>query len=98
MKELIPRAHHETVRRTMIGLLQERQLTASALSKETGNPEKEIYAHLDQIKRSVSLIIIPAECNACGYQFKDREKTRKPSKCPKCKGTSINQPAFTLKR
>lgn len=97
MKEIIPKAHHETVRQTMIGLLQGRQLTAIAISKETGKPEKEIYDHLDQIKQSVSLLMTPAECNTCGYQFKNREKTRKPSKCPKCKGTYINQPAFTIK-
>jgi predicted Zn-ribbon and HTH transcriptional regulator len=97
MKEIIPKAYHETVRQAIINQLQGRQLTAGALSKEIGRPEKEIYDHLEQIKRTVSLVTIPAECNACGYQFKDREKARKPSKCPKCKGTYINQPSFSIK-
>lgn len=35
-------------------------------------------------------------CRSCGYVFKDLEKARIPSKCPKCKSERIAPPAFML--
>lgn len=96
MKEIIPIERYETVRQEIIKLLQERKLTASALSKITRKPEKEVYAHLEQIKKSGVLSIIPAECSDCGFKFKDRDRANKPGKCPQCKSTFITPPLFTV--
>lgn len=96
MKEIIPIERYETVRQEIIKLLQETRLAASALSKMTRKSEKEIYSHLEQIKKSGVLSIIPAECSDCGFKFKDRERTNKPGKCPKCKSTFITPPLFTM--
>ena len=96
MKEIIPTERHETIRQEIVKLLQERSLAANALSKLTRRREKEIYSHLEQIKKSGALAIIPAECSDCGFKFKDRDRANKPGKCPKCKGTFITPPLFTM--
>lgn len=97
MKEAIPQERHETVRQEIVRLLSGRKLSASLLSQRVRKSEKEIYSHLDQIKKSVDLMIISAECGQCGYQFKNREKTRKPGKCPHCKSSHIEQPQFYIR-
>ncbi|MEM0087359.1 MAG: hypothetical protein QXT33_04965 [Thermofilum sp.] len=35
-------------------------------------------------------------CRSCGYVFKDLEKARIPSRCPRCKSERISPPAFML--
>ena len=60
MKEIIPKERNETIRQELMRLLEGNQLSASDLSKEIRKSEKEIYDHLEQIKRSGLLIIIPA--------------------------------------
>ena len=96
MKEIIPKERNETIRQELMRLLEGNQLSASDLSKEIRKSEKEIYDHLEQIKRSGLLIIIPARCNDCGYIFEKRDRPKKPGKCPRCKGTHIEQPLFSI--
>ena len=96
MKEIIPQERNATIRQELMRLLAGSQLSVSVLSKEIRKSEKEIYDHLEQIKRSGLLLIIPARCNDCGYLFEKRARPKKPSKCPKCKGTHIEQPLFSI--
>ena len=97
MKEIIPQERHETIRRELMRLLEDGELSVSALSKEIRLSEKEILYHLEQLRLSGALIIIPAECRDCGYVFVKRERVGKPGKCPKCKGTHIEQPLFSMR-
>ncbi|MBL8258790.1 MAG: ArsR family transcriptional regulator [Candidatus Competibacteraceae bacterium] len=97
MKAAIPSERHETIRQELRRLLSERKWAVNALSKAVRLSEKEIYAHLELLRRAGLLSIVPAECGDCRYAFAGREKAKKPSKCPKCKGTYINPPLFTLK-
>ncbi|MCP5424143.1 MAG: transcriptional regulator [Gammaproteobacteria bacterium] len=96
MKEVIPQQRTETIRQELLRMLDGRMLPASVLSKQIGKPEKEIYYHLDQIKRTGQLVIHQAECSDCGHLFKWRIKVQKPSRCPQCKGTHIEQPWFSV--
>ncbi len=97
MKEAAPFERHETIRQQLKALLGEKMWPASALSKVVRLSEKEVYGHLESMKRIGLLAVTPAACGDCGYTFTEREKTKKPSKCPKCKGTYINPPLFALR-
>ena len=98
MKEIIPQERHETIRQEIIRLLDGNRLPVGVLSKEVRLSEREIYAHLEQIKRSGLLLIIPAECDDCGFVFAGRDRVKKPGKCPRCRSTHIEPPLFNLKR
>jgi len=92
----IPEERKRTVRQEIIALLQEETLSAGDLSKLIGKSEKEIYDQLSQIQKSNSLTIEPAECFSCGFVFEERERTRRPGKCPKCRSTRISAPLFSI--
>ena len=68
--------------------------------------KNEIYDHLSHIAKTVrqkskgleALLMIPPVCKSCGYVFKDLEKPKRPSKCPKCKSERIEKPKFKISR
>lgn len=96
MKERIPEERKETVRQEIINLLKNSKHTVGSLSKQVHRSEKEIIDHLSHIAIHKNVIIDPAECIKCGYVFHDRIKIKKPSKCPKCKGTYIEEPIYSI--
>lgn len=97
MKETIPQKRFETVRQEIIRLLDGNKLPVSIISKEIRKSEREINDHLDQIAKSGILAIIPSECADCGFVFKNRDRSKKPGKCPSCKSTHLSPPLFTVK-
>lgn len=97
MKDIIPQKRSETVRQEIIRLLDGNKLSVSMISKEIRKSEREINDHLDQIAKSGILIIIPSECADCGFIFKNRDRSKKPGKCPSCKSTHLCPPLFTAK-
>jgi predicted Zn-ribbon and HTH transcriptional regulator len=42
------------------------------------------------------LVMVPPMCLNCGYVFKDLERPRKPSRCPRCKSERISEPKFMI--
>jgi len=42
--------------------------------------------------------MIPARCSFCGYEFRERDKVKRPSRCPRCKSERIHGPWFFLKK
>ncbi|MBI4844841.1 MAG: transcriptional regulator [Nitrospirae bacterium] len=94
----VPAERHETIRRSIITMLQGRTLSAKDISADVRISEKDVYEHLEHIqkKRDVSLVVHPAGCRKCGYQFTKREKLRKPGRCPECRGESITEPRFSV--
>ena len=97
-KMTVPRERNETIRQELLRLLSGNSLQIGVISKELGESEKEIYDYLNQLNETNKLTIIPAECGKCGYKYENRRKVRKPSKCPRCKGTYIKPPEYTLKK
>ncbi len=78
-------------------------LTAKDISGKVGISEKEVYDHLEHIRKSLGgihglLAIFPSECRKCGFEFRKRERLRKPGKCPVCHGEAIKPPAFSIKQ
>jgi len=100
-KPFAPADRKETVRRRILSLLSDRPLTARQISAEVGIPEKEAYAHLPHVKKTVgnlgaTLTVTPAERNGCGFIFRKRERPTRPGRCPLCRGESISEPLFAV--
>jgi predicted Zn-ribbon and HTH transcriptional regulator len=100
-KPIVPADRKETVRRRILSLLSGHSLTARQISAEVGIPEREAYAHMPHVKRTVArlggrLAVTPAECRQCGYVFRKRERPNKPGRCPVCRGESISEPLFAV--
>jgi predicted Zn-ribbon and HTH transcriptional regulator len=96
-----PPERGETVRRKILALLSRTPLSAKQISARAGIPEKEVVAHLPHLKRTVGqrgerLAVLPAECRRCGFLFRKRERPKRPSRCPVCRGESISEPLFRL--
>jgi hypothetical protein len=85
----------------MILLLSEGNCTARELSQTLGIREKEVYAHLAHIARSVvpkgqRLLILSSRCLSCGYVFDTRKRFTKPGRCPSCKNQRIEEPRYRI--
>ncbi len=70
------------------------------LSGAAGLSEKELPALLDKLQRSLQrsgerLETLPALCQRCGLRFGE-DKTKRPSRCPKCKSERLSPPRFRL--
>lgn len=97
----IPVERHETVRREIFSALKGRPLSAREISAAVHIPEKEVYGHLEHIRKTVSkkeltLVINPAECLKCGFVFRKRERLTKPGRCPVCRSELIQEPLFSI--
>lgn len=58
-----------------------------------------LYEELEHVaaslkRRGYKLRIVPARCKACGYEFRDREKLKRPGRCPRCRSERITPPLF----
>ena len=98
----IPEERHETIRRQIITMLRTAAVSAKDISAEVRIPEKEVYEHLDHIRRTINkrehqFEVVPAECLKCGFVFSKRERLKKPGKCPVCKKELIQEPLFSIK-
>ncbi len=97
----VPVEQPATLRQQIVALLQQQAVSAKDLSMAVGLPEKQIYHHLEHIRRSFQqqqkqLHIEPAVCKKCGFSFTKRQRFHKPSKCPICRGQAIEEPRFSL--
>jgi len=98
----VPVEMHDTVRHGIESALGEGPRSAKELSAVVRISEKEVYGHLEHIRKSITpsgrhLVVTPAECKKCGFEFAKRERLKKPGKCPVCKGESIHAPLFEIK-
>jgi|UniRef100_A0A7J2U5Y4 predicted Zn-ribbon and HTH transcriptional regulator len=83
----------------------EEPLTAEDIARMFEIDVNEVYEHLEHIAKSIrrmysgkkALVMVPPRCRKCGYIFKDLEKPKKPSKCPRCKSEWIEPPRFIIK-
>ena len=76
-------------------------MDARSLSQALRIQEKEVYAHLNHVGRSIEtgnrkLVIEPSKCLACGYIFKDRKRFARPGKCPQCKRSHLQSPSYRI--
>lgn len=99
MTQYTDRNKARTIRQRIIDLLSEDEMNARELSQAIGIKEKEVYAHLPHVARSTAaqrkkLVVRPARCLACGYVFGDRKRLTRPGRCPRCKGSHLQEPAY----
>ena len=92
----------ETVRRKIIRLLEDGDLTALDISGAAGIREREVYDHLVHIDRSLKsrgrrIEIVPSECLGCGFVFSDRRRFTRPGRCPRCRGVRIAHPVYRIR-
>lgn len=76
-------------------------MTALELSSAVGIPHKAVAEHLEHLRRSARAAgerfeIEPAECPACGFVFRDRERLTRPSRCPVCRSERVEAPRFRV--
>jgi transcriptional regulator len=91
----------ETVRQRLRAALVGRTYSARELSGMLSIPEREVYGHLEHLRRTLqasdrSLVVIPSRCRKCGFLFRKRDKLKKPGRCPQCRETLISEPLFTI--
>lgn len=70
------------------------------ISQELGISERDALDHLEHLSRARAggerLRVIPAECLACGYVFRERQRLGKPGRCPVCKAGHIAPPMYEI--
>ena len=90
----------QTRRQQITQLLKEQHRTAFGISKAVGAPVKTILDDLPHIRRSLKgsekWVVEHAECEDCGYVFRDRARFTTPSRCPKCRSESIQDAVFGI--
>jgi predicted Zn-ribbon and HTH transcriptional regulator len=96
-----PAAAVETPRQAIRRLLAAAPCTAHDLSALVRLPEKEIVPHLEHLARSLRgaserLEVEPAQCDDCGYVFRDRRRLARPSACPMCRSQRLSAPVFRI--
>ncbi len=87
-------------RKDLIPILLERPRSVEELSQLAGQKGSQTADDLEHLLRSLrhsemKAVITPALCKKCGFEF-SREKLRRPSRCPTCRGTWITQPLIAL--
>jgi predicted Zn-ribbon and HTH transcriptional regulator len=97
-----PAARGETIRSALRRALAEGPATARDLSSAIGIREKDVAEHLEHLARTLAregarLVVEPASCMACGYQFSDRARLTRPGSCPSCRSPRIAPPSFRMK-
>ncbi len=97
-----PKARLETARQALRHALSAEPRTARELSGMTSFSEKDVVAHLEHLERSLEaegtpLSILPARCFRCGFEFRARERFRRPGRCPECKSERVQPPRFFLR-
>ena len=96
-----PEERHATARQALRAALGGAPQSVRELSALTGLSEKEIPEHLEHLERTLrgeglKLTVLPPRCVRCGFRFEERERLRKPSRCPRCKSERIEPARFTL--
>jgi len=95
----VPRERFETARRRILVLISERPLSAKEISADVRISEKDVRGHLDHLRKTLRregrrVAVTPAECLACGFVFRKRERFGKPGRCPVCRGESVSEPLY----
>lgn len=90
-----------TVRQRIAEALREGPATAKDLSRRVGIPEREVAGHLAHLAKSLrargeKLALERPECLDCGFAFPGRERTTRPSGCPRCRSRRISLPRFRV--
>lgn len=87
-------------RKDLIDILLGNPLTVSQIARLVDESPSRVADDLNHLFRSLKhteykAVIEPAQCRACGFEF-SQVKLTKPSKCPECKSTWIQEPKIEI--
>lgn len=91
-----------TARQRIVQELMGTLVSVNELAGRLGKPEREIEEHLPHIAQSLSrdperrLVMEPAACLSCRFQFRGRARVKRPSRCPRCRSESISPPRYGI--
>jgi predicted Zn-ribbon and HTH transcriptional regulator len=97
----VPEVAGITKRQEIFDLIRDHARDARELSQMVGISQRKVEDHLEHIARSAAgqggkfVVVMPA-CSECGFEFKDRGRTTKPGKCPKCQNERLELPGFEI--
>jgi predicted Zn-ribbon and HTH transcriptional regulator len=89
-------------RKDLIPLLQDRPWSLNEIADLLEMDRRDVEDDLDHLIKSLKhsgyeLHIQPATCRKCGFEF-DKNKLKKPGKCPHCHGTWIAEPLLRIEK
>lgn len=92
-----------TVRERIAHALRAGELTAREISVRASVQERDVADHLRHLERSLThggeqLHTSAPHCIKCGFEFTQRERHSRPSRCPRCKSERISPPSFKIQR
>jgi len=87
-------------RKDLITLLLGNPMGVSQIAREVKETPGQVADDLQHLLRSLKhsdyrASIAPARCRACGFEF-SKAKLTKPSKCPECHSTWIQEPKIGI--
>lgn len=89
-----------TIRKEIVKLLMVEPMTTLDISGQIGISERDVEEHLTHALISAShkyrVITTPPQCRVCNFEFKERKRVKKPSKCPECKNGSIERATYFI--
>ncbi len=97
-----PATARATIRETLLATRDTgSSATARDLATAAGISEKDVAEHLEHLARSLpheglKLAVVPAECLACGFVFRERERFTAPGACPECRSERVAPPSFRV--
>ena len=87
----------QTRREKIAKLIEERDMTPREIARILEIDEKSVIEDLKHIAKSKKygkLLILPAKCLKCGYEF--RSEIKIPKRCPRCRSMWIEEPRFKI--
>jgi predicted Zn-ribbon and HTH transcriptional regulator len=90
--------HPQRLREALLGATPK---TLKDLSRELSLSEKEVALALEKLGHSLArgplqLSIEPPRCLACGFEFRERTRVARPSRCPGCRAERIAPARFWI--
>ncbi len=91
-----------TIRQRIMQALAEARYSSRQLADLLDVSEREIEQHLEHVVKTVArdrtrqFLLEPSACRDCGFEFRDRTKLRRPSRCPTCRSEAISPPRFGI--
>ena len=87
-------------RRDLIDILRGNPMTVNQIARLVDESPSGVADDLNHLLRSLKhtdykAVVEPARCRACGFQFSEKKLT-KPSKCPECKSTWVQEPKIGI--
>ena len=99
---IMPSNSRHTTRQRMLELLSGQELSARGLAELLDIPVREVEDHLTHLVKTVrrhsdkQFLLIPSQCQDCGFVFGQRKRLTPPSRCPQCRSEFISPPRYRI--